>query len=80
MNEVAIDWEKRQMADYVREVLPIGSRVVMSKKWTQNTCHPQRPGKVVGYSRNDPRNPIVIHEGRKSRHQYHWSFIIPEKP
>ena len=69
------EWMNDELADYVREVLPEGTRVKMSKKWTKH--NKQRPGVVVGYGRRDRSNIRVVHGKQKTAHTYHWSFIIP---
>ena len=68
---------KKEMQEWIVELFPIGTRVVMSKKWIKNSWNHDKRGTVVGYQRKLV-GPIVVHDGKKSPHYYRWSFIVPE--
>ena len=76
MNREYVEFLNQEIKAFVKEVLPVGTRVRMSAKWTGNKYNHHKLGKVVGHQKKLV-GPIVIHDGEKTRHGYHWSFIVP---
>lgn len=71
------DWMDKELADYLREIFHKGMRVRMSKKWTKIPRNHKKPGVVKNFGRKDRKNLVIVHDGEKTTHTYHWSFIVP---